>query len=343
MAVKAVLKQGMIFCKASTFYRNDRFDERMQRMTERPLDPGNLQAIDSRAPFRRRTPVVIAVAISILIHAAGFWWLTGRVTPLPPATMAGDQDWITIALVAPAATMPATPPPAPAMPPAKARPESKAPPRLPAPRKERKRLHAAEPAPVVKAPAATPSIVAPSAPSPPPVAAVPDDMSSMLEAARKRRAAARGQDYPAADGSEPAPEDEAQRANRIVRANVAAAQIGAKGVDRDQHGGVFQIRRVGLHDAEFMFRGWNTGFGRNSSQLITVEQGASSDIRIAVVKKMIGLIRSKKTDEFVWNSHRLGKELMLSAKPEHESELQQFLLREFFPDYVQTARLDHNP
>jgi hypothetical protein len=288
--------------------------------------------------------VVIAIAISVLLHVAGFWWLTGRVTPLPPLRMAGDQDRITIALAPPAATMPATlPTPAPVLPPAKVRPEPKAAQRLPAPKKERKRLHAVEPAPAKTAPAAAPLMVAPPAPPAPPVATVPDDMSSMLEAARKRRAAARGLGYPVADGSEPAPEDDAQRANRIVLANVAAAQIGSKGVDRDQHGGVFQIRRVGLHDAEFMFRGWNTSFGRNSSQLVSVEQGASSDIRLAIVKKMVELIRSKKTDEFLWNSHRLDKELMLSAKPEHETELQQFLLREFFPDYVQTARLDRNP
>jgi hypothetical protein len=313
------------------------FDERLHCMTERLFHPGNSQAAGNGAPSQRRISLIIAIVLSVLIHAIGFWWLFARVPSMPQLAMSGDDGRITITLAAPAApavTLPAQPPSPPVPAPASAPPEEKPAARRPPHKKERKPLVAIKP--VITAPSA---MLRPL-PNAAPAAALPDDMSSMLEAARKRRAAARVQDNPAAADSEAAPEDETQRANRIVRANVAAAQIGSKGVDHDQNGGVFQIRHVGLHHAEFMFRGWNSNFGRNSSQLVTVDQGTDRDIQIAVVKKMIELIRSKKTDEFIWDSHRLGKELTLSAKPEHEVELQQFLLREFFPDYVPTARLD---
>jgi hypothetical protein len=98
------------------------------------------------------------------------------------------------------------------------------------------------------------------------------------------------------------------------------------------------LRSVGAHHAEFLFRGWKKEAGRNWSQVLNVEQGSEEDVRIAVVKKMIEIIREHTQDDFTWDSRRLGKTITLSAKPADAAGLQQFLLREFFPDYSPPRR-----
>jgi hypothetical protein len=189
-------------------------------------------------------------------------------------------------------------------------------------------------------PAAQNAIAEPApapAPATKPDASAPDDMFAYVQAARKRRAAAEPTPSTETENTPPA-EDANQRANRIARENVAFSQKHGPGAERDDSGGLFQLRNVGLNHAEFLFRGWNTNFRRNWSQMVAVDQGGELDIETAVVKKMIEIIRSKKSDDFIWDSHRLGKEVTLSARPEHSRELQQFLLREFFPDYAPLAR-----
>jgi hypothetical protein len=266
---------------------------------------------------------MVAIALSVLLHALGFWYWIEH-APIPStATPRGEDSRLSITLTplqAHAAPEPEPPVPAPARPAEK-----------PVARKPIRRV-------VVKtAPAITPRMTIAVPDSAQRMPAPADDMLTQLDAARQRRADAAEQ-QPALQGTDAAPEDDAQRANRVARANIAAAHPGAQGADKDDHGGVFQIRHIGPHNAEFMFRGWNLNFRRNSTQLVSVDQGADEDIQIAVVKKMIELIRSHKSGDFIWESHRLGKEFTLSARPEHGSELQQFLLREFFPDYVATAR-----
>lgn len=258
---------------------------------------------------------MIAVALSVLLHGLGLWYLMVR-APIPTTVSPrGDASRLNISL---------TP----------FQPQAALAPEPPTPAKTTKRPVLRKPirqSDLNPMPSIAPTIKAADSAQRVPAAA--DDMLTQLEAARKRRADAAAQD------SSAAPEDDAQRAKRIARANIAAAHPGgAQGADQDDHGGVFQIRRLGLHSAEFMFRGWNLSFRRDSTQLVNVEQGADDDIRIAVVKKMIALIRRHKSADFIWDSHRLGKQFTLSAKPEHDSELQQFLLQEFFPDYAAAAR-----
>jgi hypothetical protein len=164
----------------------------------------------------------------------------------------------------------------------------------------------------------------------------PDDMFTQLESARKRRADAQT-DAPAPRPA-PSTHEEVQNDNSIALANIATSLNRVRGTDQVEAGGVFQVRRVGYRDAEFLFRGWNTTSGRNSTRLVTVEQGTDVDIQNAIVKKMIEIIREEKTDNFIWESHRLGKQVSLSARPQDSVELQQFLIQEFFPDYAAAAR-----
>ena len=64
------------------------------------------------------------------------------------------------------------------------------------------------------------------------------------------------------------------------------------GDDPKRGGGMFQIRRIGYDDAEFYFNGWNQDIGRVARQLIEVRKGTNPDIRIAVVRKIIEIIRA---------------------------------------------------
>jgi hypothetical protein len=162
-------------------------------------------------------------------------------------------------------------------------------------------------------------------------------MFTQLEAARRRRAEAQSQDRPATPDAPPQ-RSEAPDPNSIARANVAESLKRASGPNQKDSGGVFQVRHVGYRDATFVFHGWNANSRRQVNQLIDVELGTEPDIETAVVKKMIEIIRAQTTDTFVWDSHRLGKQLTLSARREDSVELQQFLMREFFPDYIRAPR-----
>ena len=164
-----------------------------------------------------------------------------------------------------------------------------------------------------------------------------EDFSARLAARQRERANTEKQEreQQAARGT---PEQQAdERGKQIALANIAS-QMRAAGLEKDDAGGLFQLQHVGPHHAEFLFRGWKKEARRNWSQQLDVEQGGESDIRIAVVKKMIDIIRAHTQADFTWSSPRLGKQIHLSARPEDSAGLQQFLLREFFPDFVAPNR-----
>jgi hypothetical protein len=159
--------------------------------------------------------------------------------------------------------------------------------------------------------------------TPPP----PQDMSEMIA---KRRAEREAQNP--APPAPPAPETDKEKGLRIAKANIAGAQGRSNGADRDDTGGIFSVDKS-YHSAEVKFRGWNTNFKRNWTQQVHVDQGGEIDIETAVAKKMIEVIRKEKQGDFEWDSRRLGKVVMLSARKEDEKELIAFLLKEMFPEY----------
>lgn len=166
---------------------------------------------------------------------------------------------------------------------------------------------------------------------PKPVSVPPEaDMSAAIEARRK----ARGQ----AQSDQPAEESEAERGNRLARANIAAANGRTHGDDANETGGVFGLSNRTFHSAEVKFRGWNPGFKRRWLQQVLVEQGGEVDLETAIVKKMIEMIRKEKTGDFEWDSHRLQRIVKLSARPQDTAELQAFLLKEMFPEYRTASR-----
>ena len=264
----------------------------------------------------------ITLALSVLIHAMALWqWLPHLKLSLSDiAKQSRDSGPLVVQLAPPPRPLPA-PPSAPMIQePRRAKP-------LVAPREQAKPPLAASkpPAPkVLSQPAAKSSTPAPD----PAVAALKGDMLAYLEARRRARgepAAAPAESSPQA----PRVESDAERANRIAALNVGSGRTPTFGRE-PVSGGVFSIKSLHEHYAEFMFYGWNKDIRRNTSQLIEVRKGNESDIRLAVVRRMIVIIREHEQEDFLWDSQRLGRYVTLSARARDNSGLEDFMMREFF-------------
>ena len=82
----------------------------------------------------------------------------------------------------------------------------------------------------------------------------------------------------------------------------------------------------------FQFRGWKREDRNNWRETIEVDAGNGGDVELAIVRRMIELIRGHYQGNFNWESHRLGRVVILSARPDDQPGLEAFLMREFFKD-----------
>lgn len=198
------------------------------------------------------------------------------------------------------------------------------------------------PAPQLKTPPRTviasskPSVVMPPVfvpPEPPPqpsrqeAKSPPMDFATALEARRAQRQAQENvyaQENAAARGSE-RELTSAEKADAAFKRNAQTL-----GQSRDGTSGVFQIKSKGQRYAAFSFRGWTTDRASAKSELIEVDAGLGGDVDIAIVRKMIELIRVHYQGNFNWESHRLGRVVVLSARKEDQEGLEAFLIKEFF-------------
>jgi hypothetical protein len=249
----------------------------------------------------------LAILVSIVLHAATLWELPAlpRLRPGP----AEPEPYSLNVRLAPAPSPPAQSAAAPrAQASAAARPVPRASPERPAP-----------------SPAAPPSVAAAPAPARAARSAEPDLMA-YVEARRRARGAA-NEDPASAPRAEPSDD---QRANRIAMANLASANSVVFGYDPSRSGGVFTIEHMGYDYAEFTFTGWNSDARRHTKQLIEVRKGTNADIRIAIVRRMIAIIREYEPEEFTWDSQRLGRSLALSSRLRDNAGLEEFMMLEFF-------------
>jgi hypothetical protein len=272
----------------------------------------------------------VALALSLLIHVAVIWqWLPRiRLPSLDEPERSEPRGQLTLRLAPPPA-----PPPAPALrtPPSSTR--QARPPIAARPPPAPPVIALNRPAPDISTPPpAAPSVTAPTPARPP----AEGDLASYIEARRRARAepapAAPSAMFPGSVSTAPPVEDDNARANRLAAANLASQRPLTFGYDPTKSGGVFQIRRMGYEDAEFVFFGWNKEIRRNTKQLIEVRKGSNSDIRIAVVRRMIAIIREYEQGDFLWESNRLGRNLTLSARAKDTAGLEDFLMHEFFDD-----------
>lgn len=94
--------------------------------------------------------------------------------------------------------------------------------------------------------------------------------------------------------------------------------------------GVFQILEISPRYARFSFRAWTKGASNPRREVIEVEAGAGGDIERAIIRRMIQLIREYHQEDFNWESRRLNRVIVLSARPSDNEGLEDFLMREFF-------------
>lgn len=152
--------------------------------------------------------------------------------------------------------------------------------------------------------------------SPAPDSARPTDMMSYIEDVRSRRQTVEQAD--AATGAQRPTSDE-------IRADNIQRNLQPGGTN-----GVFQILSMGVRTAQFSFRGWTTDSSNYRREVIEVDAGLNGDVERAIVRRMIELIRDHYPGDFNWESHRLNRVIVLSARKEDHAGLEDFLMREFF-------------
>ena len=284
----------------------------------------------------------ITAAVSLAVHALLFWQVRPDLSrPADDEALRGEKRGPLSVQIAPpprppvVAQRPVPPAPRPSPPPppraaSKARPAVKPPPPPPV---------IARKAPASEAPLRVPAD-RPPAPQTPPSAAVraipqtspaprEGDLASYVESRRRAREPAAAAPSAEAASAPPAAEDPNERANRIAALNLGTNRTPTFGAPR-RGGGVFTVRHLGYDYAEFLFYGWNKDIRRNTAQVIEVRKGNNPDIRIAVVRRMIAIIRDHEQGDFVWESPRLERHVTLSARQRDTAALEAFLMREFF-------------
>jgi hypothetical protein len=261
--------------------------------------------------------VWLTIALSILIHIAILFLWIPRTRLFGPGDQEQDQtsDRLQVRLAAePTPPQPESPvtiqaPPRPAARPPRTIPRTQPPPVV--------TLITPETPAVLPPPPAVPAVVAPPRSYPP----IEGDLAAYVQARRRERGE-----------QESVVEDEAAKFNHAIAANLPAPALGSATQDAKKGGGIFEIKRMTYDDAAFEFFGWNTAMGRKTPQLIEVRKGNNSDMRIAVVRKMIAIIRNFEKEDFNWESPRLAHNIVLSARLSDNAALEAFLMREFFDD-----------
>ena len=100
--------------------------------------------------------------------------------------------------------------------------------------------------------------------------------------------------------------------------------------------GIFEITSLGSNNATFTFLGWVGDFSASHRQYFNVEASRGEDVRRVMVRRMISLIREHYQGDFNWESHRMARTIVLSARPEDSAGLEDFLMLEFFGQNYKT-------
>lgn len=215
---------------------------------------------------------------------------------------------------------PSTPQPEqPKVPEAKPAPKQPPPPaKIPASRPQTK-PKAAEPPSKAKTPIPAQEVAKTQAREEP--AEAPMDLSEYINRAKARRRA-----EGLFDDSEAMPPSSAKQpsADEIRMANIR------RNLQNPGTSGIFQILRIGPRTAEFSFRAWTTGQSNPRLQTIQVTAGPDGSVERAIIRRMIELIRVYYKEDFNWESHRLHRVVVLSAREKDTAGLEDFLMREFF-------------
>lgn len=94
--------------------------------------------------------------------------------------------------------------------------------------------------------------------------------------------------------------------------------------------GIFEITSLGSRNATFAFRGWTTDYSSSRQQYFEVEAKGGQDVRLVMIRRMISLIREHYQGDFNWESRRVGRSVVQSARLEDNAGLEDFMMMEFF-------------
>ena len=275
----------------------------------------------------------IALIISILLHLLLLITIAPKLFPTgKPIT---TPQPLTISLNPP--TKASAPPPPPPPPPPLPMPEAPVK-KIPEPAKKavtkpikptpsQRIITATKPSPqtnpdAFKVPPTIPKIIPKPTPEPMPEPLPGEDMQAYTR--RMQDSRQRKQGYTSKDIAEAQPDNgpsEESRRNRAIAENM---KFGGSN-------GIFEIKSMGLHNAEFSFKGWkNNNVSRAISENITVNVPDGGDVKLAIIRKMITIIRREYSGDFNWESHRLDRVVVQSARPKDTTGLESFLMLEFF-------------
>lgn len=181
-----------------------------------------------------------------------------------------------------------------------------------------------------------PDVIATKQPAPEPLppketkaSDAPTDMASYVKAQQAKRNAIEAdaaKQNAEAVAREVGPSQEKVRDDRI-KSNL---KVGTNGI--------FEITSLSGRHAAFAFKGWTKDYSSAKRESFEVEADTGQDVRLVMIKKMITLIRRHYDGDFNWESQRLNREVVKSARPEDSAELEEFMMMEFFgTNYKNTA------
>ncbi len=271
----------------------------------------------------------LTLALSILLHVAALFVLIPHMrTELEETDQGEGSAPVQVQLTPPPSVASIAPPEPPRDTQAALTPPVRPPKAAPRPSPRQALVAPSTPTPPFTVPA-QPAPAPPTPPTPPVAVAPPPaaDLASLIAARR----AARG------EATESTADDEKERYNRNIAANLPTAATGVAGRDPKTGGGIFEIKRMAYDDAVFEFYGWNKDVRARTPQVFEVRKGNNPDMCFAVIRRMIIIIREHEKEDFVWQSHRLGHDVKLSARVADTAPLEDFMLQEF-PECAQDSR-----
>jgi hypothetical protein len=250
----------------------------------------------------------IAIIISLLIHAIVLFFVLPQL--IKPVGGAPAPQALTITLNQPQAKQ---------VPQTIAEPEKPAPPAKKIPKKEKvtrsvmatQNAQSNNPIPL---PIKTPEPPRPLDTTRP---APTEQATDMLDYVNKKRQPR--QDEQSASAKSLGAPSEDQR-DAVIKRNLA----------QEGGNGIFQVRDKNVFTAKLSFKGWKNNYNNARLEIFDVQAKGNETIELAIVRKMISIIRLEYTGDFQWESHRLGRAVTLSARLEDSAELEHFLVKEMF-------------
>ena len=166
-----------------------------------------------------------------------------------------------------------------------------------------------------------------SIPTEPKAEDLPSNMTDYVNQQRALRASQESEDLKAY--TETIAKESAPSAEQKTDANVKR-NLGTGG------NGNFEISSLEAKSATFSFNGRNSNSSSARREFFEVQAQPGQDVRLVMIRKMISLIRQHYKGDFNWDSNRLNRTMVMSARPEDSAMLEEFMMIEFFGQNYKT-------